>query len=132
MSKQSNTEIALDFLQQVASGAVDDDILTGDFSAWTISGGDEPGDSWRAKLKALDSILVEPLRSTPIGVTTEGDRVAVEAISYGKLINGEEYANNYHFLITLRDGRVSKVKAYFNTALAGEKLGTLMAAAAKK
>ena len=123
---RTNADIALDFLQQVASGAVDDAILTADFSAWTAVHGDEPGSEWRKKLTALDAILIAPLRSTPVGVTAEGDRVAVEAISYGKLINGDEYSNHYHFLITVTDGRVAKVKCYFNTALAAAKLGPLL------
>ena len=127
---RTNADVALEFIQQVASGTIDDAILTPDFSAWTPTSGDQAGDDWRKSVTALSKILTEPLKKTPTGVTADGERVAIEVVSYGKLINGEEYVNNYHFLVIVRGGRVSKVKCYFNTALAAQKLGPLFAAAA--
>ena len=55
------------------------------------------------------------LRLTPLGITAEGDRVAVEAESYGKMKNGKTYQNQYHFLFQVRDGKIQAVKEYLDT-----------------
>jgi ketosteroid isomerase-like protein len=46
----------------------------------------------------------------------EGDRVAVEAESYGELRNGRVYAQEYHVLMTIRDGKIAAVREYMDTA----------------
>lgn len=48
----------------------------------------------------------------------EGDIVACEVESEGTMA-GKPYANRYHNLLKLRDGRVAELKEYFDTALAG-------------
>ena len=45
----------------------------------------------------------------------EGDKVAVEARSHADLVGGGVYANEYHFLVTLRDGLVQSVREYSDT-----------------
>ncbi len=49
------------------------------------------------------------------GAIAEGDQVAVEAESWGELKNGRVYNQEYHFLITLRDGKISAVREYLDT-----------------
>jgi ketosteroid isomerase-like protein len=44
-----------------------------------------------------------------------GDKVAVEVESYGELKNGRVYKQEYHPLITIRDGRISAVREYLDT-----------------
>ena len=48
----------------------------------------------------------------------ENDKVAVEAVSEGTHVSGIEYRNEYHFLFTLRDGKITSVKEYMDTDLA--------------
>ena len=48
-------------------------------------------------------------------MTAEDDRVAVEAESKAKLVNGTLYHNRYHFLFVVRDGRIHAVKEYLDT-----------------
>ena len=55
------------------------------------------------------------LKIWPTGMVAEGDKVAVEAQSHAELHNGRVYANTYHLLFTLRDGRISAVKEYCDT-----------------
>lgn len=55
------------------------------------------------------------LKITPSAMTAEGDRVAVEAESYGEFPDGRVYNNEYHFLILVRDGKVAAVKEYLDT-----------------
>ncbi len=55
------------------------------------------------------------LALTPSGWTIEGDRVAVEMESYGKMVNGNIYNNHYHFLITVSGGRITSFREYMDT-----------------
>jgi len=50
-------------------------------------------------------------------MTAEGDRVAVEATSLGEHVSGKTYANEYHFLVRLRDGKIVSFKEYMDTEL---------------
>jgi ketosteroid isomerase-like protein len=49
------------------------------------------------------------------GVTAEGERVAIEGTGRGRLSNGRDYDNTYHFLVIVRDGRVSSVREYMDS-----------------
>jgi ketosteroid isomerase-like protein len=52
---------------------------------------------------------------TLTGSTAEGDRVAIEGVGKGRLRNGREYDNRYHFLVEVRDGRVAAVREYMDS-----------------
>ena len=56
----------------------------------------------------------------PTGMTAEGDRVAVEAQGHAELLDGRIYDPQYHFLVTLRDGKVFEVREYMDTLHAKE------------
>ena len=49
------------------------------------------------------------------GVTAEGDRVAIEGTGRGRLRNGRDYDNSYHFLMIVRDGRVLSIREYMDS-----------------
>jgi ketosteroid isomerase-like protein len=49
------------------------------------------------------------------GVTAEGERVAIEGTGRGRLRNGRDYDNTYHFLMIVRDGRVLSVREYMDS-----------------
>jgi len=55
------------------------------------------------------------LALTPVAMTAEGDRVAVEATSYAEFNNGRVYQNEYHFAIVVRNGRIVSVREYLDT-----------------
>lgn len=55
------------------------------------------------------------LKIWPTAMVAEGDKVAVEAESHAELHNGRTYANSYHLLVTVRDGKISAVKEYCDT-----------------
>lgn len=59
--------------------------------------------------------LKNGLQMTVKGAIAEGDKVAVEAESYGELQNGRIYNNTYHFLMTIRDGKICDVREYLDT-----------------
>lgn len=55
------------------------------------------------------------IRITPKVFTADEDRVAVEAESLAELNNGRRYNNHYHFLFTVRGGKIAGVKEYLDT-----------------
>jgi ketosteroid isomerase-like protein len=59
--------------------------------------------------------LKDGLKMTVKSLIAEGDRVAVEVESWGELQNGRVYNNEYHFLMTIRDGKICEVKEYLDT-----------------
>jgi ketosteroid isomerase-like protein len=55
------------------------------------------------------------LRMTVLGMIAEGNDVAAEVESIGDLRNGRQYRQQYHFLITFRDGKIASVREYLDT-----------------
>lgn len=64
-----------------------------------------------------------------LALTAEADRVSCEAEGRSTLRNGTPYNNQYHFLFTLRDGKVVSMKEYLDTKLVDAALGPLVQAA---
>ena len=58
-----------------------------------------------------------------LGMTVEGDRVAVEAESCFHTVRGALYNNRYHFLFVVRDGKIVRCNEYLDTALMLEHFG---------
>ncbi len=56
--------------------------------------------------------LESPLEMRVTGMIAEGDLVAAEVRSHALTKSGRVYANEYHFLITVRDGLIAAVKEY--------------------
>ena len=54
------------------------------------------------------------VRVTPGIMTEEEDRVAMEATSQGVTVGGVDYANTYHILHVLRDGKIAMVREYMD------------------
>lgn len=119
----SNKAIVARFFEIFSSGNVPAllDAMADD-SSWWVSGRLE-GMSGRYG-KATFGPLVEGakaiyrdgvLRITPSSMIAEGDRVAVEAEGYAQLTDGRVYNPQYHFLVTVRDGKVWEVREYMDT-----------------
>jgi ketosteroid isomerase-like protein len=111
------------FFEAFSRGDIDA-VLGGmtDDATWWVAGQIE-GMSGTNTKQQLGALLhhVKPLyRSgaltiTPSAMIAEGESVAVEAESYAELVSGGVYANQYHFLIKLRDGLVQSVREYSDT-----------------
>jgi uncharacterized protein len=56
-----------------------------------------------------------PLSPTVEGMVAEGDKVAAEVVITGRSAKGLDYKNHYHFLFTLRGGKIVAVKEYVDT-----------------
>lgn len=49
------------------------------------------------------------------GMVAEGNKVAVEATMKAKTAMGSLYENDYHFLFTIEEGKVVRMKEYMDT-----------------
>ena len=67
--------------------------------------------------------LASPPQMTVLSTTAEGDRVAIEAESHGRLVDGRPYENQYHFLLRFDEaGKVLEFKEYLDTLYVFETL----------
>ena len=64
---------------------------------------------------AMSKGLKNGLKMTVKGMVAEGDKVALEAESYGELKNGRIYNQQYHLLLEFRGGKISAVREYLDT-----------------
>jgi ketosteroid isomerase-like protein len=79
---------------------------SGDYSRDTIAG-------LLVKLPLLDT--VEPFLLHIENITANDERAAVEMISTMKLRSGKEYKNQYHFLLFIKDGKITRGHEYLCT-----------------
>lgn len=124
MNVESNKAIVLDFLKRLESGDIDHALaLLSEDATWWVAGKPDlfplAGTMSKEKLRGLLNSLVTPmpegLRMTPLGITAEGSRVAVEVESYGhNAANGRLYNNLYHFLFIVEDNLIRAVKEYLD------------------
>ena len=103
-----------------------DELYADDIELWTA--GSLPFSGSRNKIQALegmrmiDSMFPNGITFTILGMTAEGNRVAIEATSEGIHVSGAPYRNQYHFLMVVRDGKIVHFKEYMDTLLARDVL----------
>lgn len=95
--------------------------ILGDSSLFCLAGTLDKA-QFAGLLKGVMDNTKQGLTMTIKGLTAEGDRVAVEAESYGEMSNGKIYNNLYHFLMIVRDGKICQVKEFLDTQHAAEVL----------
>jgi ketosteroid isomerase-like protein len=126
MSVEANKKIVAKFFEDLSSGNAAGVLAAlADSAMWWVAGnfplsGTKTKAQFAELMGSLGQKIEGSLRVTPVGVTAEGDRVAVE--SYAKLKNGKIYQNKYHFLLIVRDGKIQQVKEYLDTMHANEVL----------
>jgi ketosteroid isomerase-like protein len=128
MSAEDNKKIVAKFFEDMNMGNGAGVLgALADSATWWVAGsfpmsGTKTKAQFAELLGSLGKNIEGALRLTPTGVTAEGDRVAVEAESYGKMKNGKTYQNQYHFLMVVRDGKIQQVKEYLDTMHANDVL----------
>jgi ketosteroid isomerase-like protein len=131
MSAEDNKKIVLSFFENFSSGKMEQALaMMADNATWSVMGkpdkfalaGTKTKAQFAELVKGIGAAMPKGLRVTPKGVTAEGDRVALEAESYGEHANGKVYNNLYHFLIEVRGGKIQAVREYLDTIHAQEVL----------
>lgn len=125
--KEKLYQIARDFFAAVAAGELPDAMLTDDMTGWITTGGTLDKKTYQGLIRLLDRMSAAPLKYTIKSLTADEDRVIAEAVSEGKLVNGEDYGNTYVFVIRVRDGKIAAVAEHYNALIVEEKLIPLMA-----
>ena len=69
----------------------------------------------RKVLELMMSQLENGLDMRIVGMIGEGNRLAVEVESRGRLKNGRDYAQHYHFAFEMKDGKIASVREYLDT-----------------
>lgn len=124
MSVEANKKLVLSFFENFSAGKANEFLAQmSDTATWKAMA--KPGElpipdimtkaQFGELIKGIGTMLPKGLRLTPQALTAEGDRVAVEAESYGETISGKVYNNLYHFLIEVRDGKIQAVREYTDT-----------------
>jgi len=98
-----------------AIACLSDDVVWWVQGDWPGSGAHNGKDSMRNLLAALKAGIAGNIQFTPGHLTAEDDRVALEMTSSAVLKNGKHYNNTYHFLMTVKDGKICRVKEYLDT-----------------
>ncbi|MDJ0575383.1 MAG: nuclear transport factor 2 family protein [Xenococcaceae cyanobacterium MO_234.B1] len=121
MSIEENKKIARDFCADFSNRNIEAvEKAMADTATWQVMGsfplaGTRNKQEFVASLKDMTSLIPEGVKMTPKEMTAEGDRVAVEADAYGKLVNGKVYQNKLHLLMEIRDGEIQAVREYMDT-----------------
>ncbi|MCB1666912.1 MAG: nuclear transport factor 2 family protein [Porticoccaceae bacterium] len=124
MSIEENKKLVAEFFACFGRKDVDGAMsMMTDDATWWIGGKKRlfpiAGLKTKAEAKDIFDAFVptskDGLEIIPTGMVAEGDKVAVEAKSHGEFPSGFVYENEYHFLVTLRDGKVASVKEFLDT-----------------
>jgi ketosteroid isomerase-like protein len=119
-NKQLATDLFTRFSANDIAGVLD---LLADDVTWWIAGkpdaqpasGEHDKTSMARLFHRMVSQLDGPMDMTVRGLIAEGNKVAVEVVGDGKLLDGRRYQNEYHFLLTVRDDQIATVREYLDT-----------------
>lgn len=97
---------------------------------WDVVGSADWGRVYQGK-KAVIEDLLSPLAAqieggsvaiTATRVLGEGDRVVVEGQGRSTTVRGEPYDNRYCFVLTMSEGRITRVTEYMDSSLVERRL----------
>ncbi len=93
-------------------------LMADDLKWWIIGRAKVSGEKDKRTVSLLFKMIFRGFNSFAFTIhetTAEADRVAVTAESRGEHKSGKKYNNHYHFLFFLKDGKIVRVKEYFDT-----------------
>ena len=119
---EANKQLIREYFDALNSGNLDRlfALFADDLDYWVPGdwqmGGHRGKQEFRALMDAYSGgpPMDEPLHLTPHAFTAEGNRVAVEATSSAKN-NGKVYANTYHMLFVIENGKIKNLHEYLDT-----------------
>jgi ketosteroid isomerase-like protein len=123
-----NKSLARKFVDAISRADVDAIVnaYAPDGTCWTSGtlpiSGTFTRDQVAAASRGVLTVFPEGLRFTIHALTAEGERVAIEAESYGKHVSGKIYNNKYHFVLRARGGKIVEWREYMDTMHANDVL----------
>ncbi|HEU4428515.1 MAG TPA: nuclear transport factor 2 family protein [Myxococcota bacterium] len=124
----TNTALARRFLDAVSRADIDAIVAAYAPSGTCWTAGSMPISGTYGVAQVSDAargvltVFPEGLRFTIHALTAQGERVAIEAESYGRHVSGKIYNNKYHFLMRARGGKIVEWREYMDTMHANEVL----------
>jgi uncharacterized protein len=122
MSTEQNKKLVLELLDAFNTGEIATAVsrLMADDGIWELPargslGYEKTKAEFVEMLGGMTQVFPGGLKMEIIGVTAEGDRVAVEAESHAQTVIGTPYSNVYHYLFIVRDGKIQYVREYLDT-----------------
>lgn len=124
MSVQDNKTIARQFCERFTAGDIPGvlALMADDIHYWILGRRDvtpSAGSHTKAEMegifRAMQARMPEGVTFTAKSVIGEGDEVALEAESHGKLTNGRVYNNQYHIRMRIREGKIAEAREYLDT-----------------
>jgi len=122
---KENKEIAIKFFEALSSGSEAYlDFYNDDSIIWTAGDNDIGGT--RTKKEIIDfaqgilAAFPSGITFNITGITAENERVAVEVIGDAIHVSGQPYKNQYHFLLTINNGKILELREYMDTQLAAK------------
>ena len=119
--EERNKQLARDFVDAISRADIDA-IVTAyapDGVCWTAGtlpiSGTSTAEQIADAARGVLTVFPDGLRFTIHAMTAEGDRVAIEAESYGQHVSGKTYNNQYHFVLRARDGKIVEWREYMDT-----------------
>ncbi|MEI9852188.1 MAG: nuclear transport factor 2 family protein [Sphingomonas sp.] len=124
IAKNASEQAVLDFFTALSTGNLDllRPFLTPE-SVWEPMVRDIPG-AGQYVGDAIIDVFLGPVRGAfapgdpkvhPQTIFSDGEMVACESYSDGKLADGREYYNRYAWVFTVRDGKVLRVNEYMDS-----------------
>lgn len=116
MGIEENKRLVLEFLaRQYAHDIGRAFELVADDATWWMPGtlpfsGTYGKEQIQAIFSGVRERFVDPPVMRILNVTAEEDRVAVEVEGHGKMKSGLDYANTYHMLFRVRDGKIASCR----------------------
>ena len=129
MDTRKNKQLVESFWQEFSQGNYQNalDMMASDATWWvagkTLLSGEYTKEEFTELLSSVSNQAPDGIKVTPSSMTAEENRVSMEATSYAEISNGKTYQNEYHFLITIADGKLVKIKEYLDTEHVTEVFG---------
>jgi uncharacterized protein len=129
MRTEHNKAVAFRFFERFTANDIEGALATmTDDATWWIPGKKErspsaglyPKDKIGRLFHRMVGALERGLKMTVVSCIAEGDKVALEVVSTGDLKNGRQYRQEYHMLMSFRDGKIASVREYLDTQHAND------------
>lgn len=122
---EANKQIAREYFERIAAGDAEGtaNLFTEDGAIIVMGKTLLPAETrGREAIRNLMTMLPQMFPETGLKVigdifTAEDDRVAVVGHSEAVHVSGKPYNNQYHFLLTIRDGKIVESREYLDTLL---------------